>query len=242
MSSAPSVWVAGTDGCRAGWFVVLHEPATGRTRCRTVPAFHDLLALPERPRVLAVDIPIGLPERGAPGGRACDRAARRLLGRPRASSVFAPPARLALRGRTHAEAQAVQRATAPDAPGLTVQAFNLFPKLREVDAAMTPALQGRVREAHPELTFRALNGGEAVAAPKRRAEGRRLRLALLERAGFEEVAEAVEAHRGLGVARDDVADAFACCWTAGRIARGEAERLPERPPTDARGLRMEIWY
>ncbi len=43
-------------------------------------------------------------------------------------------------------------------------------------------------------------------------------------------------------APDDLLDACAAAWTAGRVAKGAAERLPETPPTDARGLRMEIVF
>ena len=41
---------------------------------------------------------------------------------------------------------------------------------------------------------------------------------------------------------DDFLDACVLAWLAGRIATGEAERLPAEPPLDAKGLRMEIWY
>jgi hypothetical protein len=34
-------------------------------------------------------------------------------------------------------------------------------------------------------------------------------------------------------------DAMAACWTAERVLRGVAVRLPARPPRDSRGLRME---
>ena len=45
-----------------------------------------------------------------------------------------------------------------------------------------------------------------------------------------------------GVAIDDLLDAMAILWTADRYATGAAERLPESPEVDERGLRMEIWF
>jgi predicted RNase H-like nuclease len=45
-----------------------------------------------------------------------------------------------------------------------------------------------------------------------------------------------------GAAADDVLDAHAVCWSAARIARDRAVRLPARPSRDARGLPMAIWY
>ena len=44
------------------------------------------------------------------------------------------------------------------------------------------------------------------------------------------------------VAVDDVLDAFAALWTAGRIARGEASTLPISPLRDSQDLPMEIVY
>jgi predicted RNase H-like nuclease len=44
------------------------------------------------------------------------------------------------------------------------------------------------------------------------------------------------------VGHDDILDAFAALWTAERILRGASHSLPERPPIDRYGLRMEIVY
>src|SRR5262245_52012138 len=95
---APAYWTAGVDGWRGGWLVVLAAAATPANRplrmsTRLCAAFEQVLALPERPLSVAVDMPIGLLDRAAPGGRGCDRDARSALGRPRASSVFSPPTR-----------------------------------------------------------------------------------------------------------------------------------------------------
>ena len=68
-----SDWVAGVDGCPAGWLVVLRrlaDPACARAHL--VRRFADVLELSEAPRIIAVDMPIGLPERSGIGGRRCD--------------------------------------------------------------------------------------------------------------------------------------------------------------------------
>ena len=79
-----SAVVAGVDGCRAGWLVVtrpLNEPAAAQVRL--VARFTEVLGLLPTPEIIAMDIPIGLPERGEKGGRTCDTEARaRLGGRP----------------------------------------------------------------------------------------------------------------------------------------------------------------
>ncbi|MDP9152416.1 MAG: DUF429 domain-containing protein, partial [Myxococcota bacterium] len=116
------------------------------------------------------------------------------------------------------------------------QAFGILRKLKEVDDAMTPALQGHVFEVHPELSFLAMSGHPAGHG-KKRAAGRTERLALLAAGGFSGVVARVA-----GAAPDDVLDAVAACWTAERLHAGAALRLPSGPPpVDGRGLRMEIW-
>jgi predicted RNase H-like nuclease len=44
------------------------------------------------------------------------------------------------------------------------------------------------------------------------------------------------------VAHDDILDGLVALWTAERIVRGEARTLPEDPPVDRYGLRMEMVY
>ena len=88
-------WVAGVDGFKSQWCVVLLSLRTEELRARIVPTFSGLLEIPERPSIVCVDIPIGLPEVTRRGGRSCESEARRLLGR-RASSVFSALGRAAL--------------------------------------------------------------------------------------------------------------------------------------------------
>lgn len=237
-------WIGGADGIRDGWFVVLWHPATGTTRRRTVDGVEALLALPEGPVVLGVDMVIGCPDRAEPGGRRCDRQARQLLGHPRGTSVFSPPAYDALQADTYEAAQRRNRASGPNAPGLSKQTFYLFPKIRALAERMTPPRQEHVREVHPELAFYAMNGDTPVAASKHSDDGRAARADLLGARGFPDVRTAIDDLRGTGVGADDVLDAHAACWTARRIHEGTAKRCPphdEPAPRNARGLRMEIW-
>lgn len=137
-------WVAGVDGCKGGWFVVLRDLKSGHTCHRLVCTFAEVVTLPERPKVIAVDIPIGLLDEAVRGGRDCDRQARALLKPPRASSVFSPPVRAALSCKTFRRAGEVNRGSDAgrcDGPGVTKQSFALFTKLREVDKRVTRALE-----------------------------------------------------------------------------------------------------
>jgi predicted RNase H-like nuclease len=237
-----TAWVAGTDGCRRGWVVSLRRKGSLEPVIRVVDTMSDVLLWNEPLEVLGIDIPIGLPERAEKGGRECDQAARRLLGQPRGRSVFSPPARPALAARTFDEALALNRKTAKSTPGtgLSRQCFNLFPKIREVDRFVTQSLPMEVVEVHPELAFYELSGGRPLTESKKSPHGLELRIELLEESLGCELSPLVEEHRSSKVARDDIVDAMAVCWTAERALEGIAIRLPSTPPRDSRGLRMQI--
>lgn len=237
-----SPWVAGVDGCEAGWVVVLRHLETGEIRSRTVGAIDALLSLPETPTIIALDMIVGCPDNARPGGRRCDQAARQLLGQPRGTSVFSPPAYDALWADTYEEALRQNRATGPDAPGLSKQLYHLFPKLREVATTITAPRQEHVKEVHPELSFYAMNGEVPIEKSKHTDGGRAKRQALLKDHGFPNVG--ADGGTPIGLGTDDLIDAHAACWTALRIHQGIAQRCPlvsDTPPCNARGLRMEIW-
>jgi predicted RNase H-like nuclease len=186
-----------------------------------------LAALPDN-AVIAIDIPIGLVDEHVPGGREVDRAARAELG-PKRSSVFSAPPRCALAARTLHDAR--RRGAR-----LTLQTLNLLPRIEDVDGVMTPELQSRVFEVHPELSFAAMAGGPAVLTPKRTAAGSKERRALLQRTGI------CVPERPAGAAVDDLLDACALTWSARRVADGIASHVPDAPSRDARGLRMELHW
>lgn len=233
------MWVAGVDGCRGGWVAVLLEAhSVRRWDVRLCSTFKHVLALDPSPAVIAVDIPIGLPETVQPGGRDCDREARRCLGR-RASSIFSPPARALLGASSYEEVRSY---------GVSWQAFGILPKIREVDEVMTPDLQRVVYEAHPELAFRRLRGAP-MRWNKKTGQGRKERVQALARAPaalFGRFGMRLEELHRLfpraHVASDDLLDACVLACTALRILRNEAMRMPVDPPVDRKGLRMEIWY
>lgn len=235
-------WVAGADGFNGGWFVVLKRPADGAIRRRRVPSLAELVDAPEAPMYIGIDMIVGLPDRAERGGRTCDQMARSLLGYPRSSSVFSPPAHAALNAETYDEARALHTGTADDAPGITIQAFHLLPKMREVDRLVTPERQDWIREVHPELAFYAMNDDRSVDASKHKPDGRQIRIDLLAAHGFADMDAILDQHTGRGVGMDDVLDAHAVCWSAERMLNGHAQRLPpEDVPVNGRGRRMTIW-
>ncbi|RWF13750.1 MAG: DUF429 domain-containing protein, partial [Mesorhizobium sp.] len=132
--------LAGVDGCKAGWIVV-HREAGTEPSVSVFPSFKLLLdALPDA--IVAVDMPIGLPDFSRRGGRGPEALVRPLLG-ARQSSVFAIPSRDALYADTgdfttveawyaaHRRASAVGIATSDPPRGVSIQAFGIFAKIRE---------------------------------------------------------------------------------------------------------------
>lgn len=226
--------VAGADGCPGGWIVV--READGRVVAERVADAAGLVAVAREVAALGVDIPIGLAEDGP---RACDRAARALLGPGRASSVFPAPVRAVLDAGDYAGACA--RSLAACGRKLTLQTWHITARIRDVDTALRdgPQLARRIHEVHPEASFHLWSGGAGLPRKKTR-EGRSARLALVEARWPGAWAEARAAHRKALVRDDDLLDAFAALWSARRIAAGTALRLPAAVMHDAHGLPMVI--
>ncbi|SBO42144.1 DUF429 domain-containing protein [Cyanobium sp. NIES-981] len=226
----------GVDGCRGGWLVITAPAlpcAAAELHWQLLESLQPALAAPGL-ALTAVDMPVGLAEAGP---RRCDQEARRLLG-PRRSSVFPAPLRPCLAASTYAEACALSAAAS--GRRLSQQAYNLLPRIRQLDGLLQaePSLRPRVWEVHPELAFRQWNGGVPMAEAKKTAAGASQRGALVE-AWLPGAAAAIRAslRRGL-VADDDILDALACLWSAGRLRRGEALTLGGDP--DRTGLPMRI--
>lgn len=231
-------WIAGIDGCRAGWFVVLaqYDGAIRQIKHTVCTNFQGVLDLQPRPSVITIDIPIGLLDTNNRGGRDCDIEARELLGWPRRNSVFSPPIRPSLLANSYEEANRIN--------GMSQQAYGILPKIKEVDDLMESQLQNRIFEVHPEVTFWAMAGGRPMDNGKKKSQGREERLRVLEDSelGTEGIEVALAKYPRKVVAHDDVLDAYAALWTAARIHDDRAKRIPENPPLDSKGLRMEIWY
>lgn len=235
-------WVAGVDGCRAGWIAAFVGPNREDIQVRVLPRFVDIFAAPEQPRVVAVDIPIGLPGQIGPQGRGPERAVRPFLG-DRQSSVFAVPSRPAVYAKDYGAACRVALETSDPPKKVSKQLFMIAPKIREVDEALRNArsLIDRVFEVHPEVAFWRLNGGRALTEPKKvkgqpYGPGLALRRTLLAGDGFSKAAAPPS-----GAAADDLLDALACAAIARRILAGVAVPFPDPPLRDECGLPVAIW-
>jgi 5-methylcytosine-specific restriction enzyme A len=235
--------VAGVDGCKAGWFAVFADVETGSLLgWELLEHFSDLIERPNRPLIVAVDIPIGLQSEASTGGRECDRAARRHLGQPRGSSVFPPPTRMALAHTdSHSAAIEANRTSSAAAIGVSRQSFDIFPKIIEVDHLLNQHSQQYIKEVHPELCFWKMNSESPTMHKKKEKSGRLERLDILENVGYGGIVEAFGEFPRSAVNLDDIIDAAAACWTALRIFKGTADRIPSNPEQDDSGLFQEMW-
>jgi predicted RNase H-like nuclease len=221
--------IAGVDGCTGGWLAAI-EASSGAILVTIVSAFDKLLANGDL-NTIVIDIPIGLMARGP---RLCDLGTRKYIG-VRGSSVFPSPLRSMLAAKNYREACAIRFEI--DGKMCSKQLWAITPKIREVDGCMSPDLQSRVYEGHPEVSFACMNEG-CLNHSKHTVEGREQRVALLEK-HFPDLRNQLVTLSALK-ADGDIIDAFACLWTARRLSRGDARRFPLEPPLDEHGLRMEI--
>ena len=248
----PAAILAGLDGCRAGWIAVHADVSGSGDRDSAMAAasvslfttIGDAAAALGPSAIIAVDMPIGLPERTSTGGRPPEKCVRPLLG-ARQSSVFAIPSRAAVYADAYSEACRIALETSDPPRKVSKQAFHIFPKIREIDALMTPQLQSRVYECHPEVALMQSNGAPAPLPKKVKSrinpDGVQWRIDFLTGLGIPPELFTGTLPRGVKHGRDDIADAAACALTAWRILEGRAIRYPHKPVYDAAGLDMAIW-
>jgi predicted RNase H-like nuclease len=223
----------------------------GQSSIRKIANLSDLIDSIPQFDIIAVDVPIGLLDCYQVGGRECDRLARRRLGQARGRSVFPAPVRCVLEALNmsplpvadkHQEACRLSRASAPHAKGISRQTFNILPKIREADDLLQacPELRPVVREIHPELCLYDL-AGRPMTHRKASQAGKDERRAALGPA-FSDL-DLIERNGGaVGLDVEDILDAAAACWSAGRLAAGLGRSLPEIVPHDSTGLPMAIWW
>jgi len=219
--------VVGIDGATSGWVAVRLVDGV-LDGCGLASDLAEIVSANEDAEIFAIDIPIGLPDRGQ---RAADRAAREFVG-PRRSSVFAVPPRAVLSRGDYAEANALSRQLT--GKGIPRQSFALRERIFEAEAI---ASDPRVHEVHPEASFRALKGSP-LDYYKKTWNGLTERIGLLADAGIQ-----LPGDLPCGIVlADDVVDAAVAAWSAQRISRGEGSTLPAADaagPAERTGI---IWY
>ncbi len=248
--ASKNVWLAGVDGCKGGW-VVAYGRLDGETqKPRFVKTLSEIIYGEERPAIIAIDVPIGLPKCSPVGGRGPEPELRKILQR-KASSVFRVPSRAAIYAGLDAELEVVRsqysaackkaRETSKDETAFALQSFYIFDKIASVDMFLRghPECVSSVYETHPELAFFYMNGFAPVLPSKKSTDGREARRRLLNAYGISD--EAVLAPPPIGAKPDDAIDSLACLVTARRIGMSFAKSHPEEDCKDECGLPIGFW-
>ena len=225
--------IAGVDGIKGGWLAVVQS---NPVEIKLLERFEDVFAEFPGLEMVGVDMIIGLPDNG--NKRDCDEQAKQLLG-PRKSSVFPAPIRRLLDCSSYNEAKNLSKCLAGKM--ISKQTFYLLPKIKELDLVVREYGQERIKEVHPEVSFRAMNSGLAMTHHKKRREGKDERRKVLAHHLGEKFVREAECQTKSKYT-DDLYDAMAALWSAQRLVEGRACTIPKTPTLDATGLRMEMNY
>jgi predicted RNase H-like nuclease len=206
-----------------GWVIL---GSSDQPVIRVEPDLRDLIAVVGEPNCICIDMPTGLPDIE----READKLARKYVGR-RGASVFMTPPRAALEAPDYEAAKGI--AVQLTGKKLTTQAWGLRHNTAEVEEIASCDL--RIREVHPEVSFRTLVGQE-LGYSKHSWNGQQLRRVALNNAGiaFPDVLS-----EGGDVPVADALDAAVAAWSARRVALQEGSSFPTKARPDQREV---IWY
>ena len=193
----------GVDGCSAGWFAVFLAESDSdecdRGNCTLEKYSWEPGVFPEfsalwdflksnyetyEPLIL-IDIPIGL-KSGGSGERLSDLGARKIL-KTRKSSIFPVPCREAVYAETYGQACEINEKLT--GKRISKQAWNILPRIRDVDGFLISSLESRgksagadesgsegvdirdlIWETGPEICFQAF-AGQPMKYSKKKEEG-----------------------------------------------------------------------
>ena len=249
--------LCGVDGCPAGWVAVWRDHSNDAPKTTVFFDVRSLIEAFPKTAIFAIDMPIGLPDFVTGGGRGPEKAVRPYLGE-RQSSVFSVPSRAAIYAEcgpfsgqadmieAHKRASMVALETSDPPRKISIQSFNLFPKIRGIDTLLREEsyLIPRLYESHPEFAFSVLNSNAPMKLPKKikgkvNPEGMEERKELLASLGLPR--EFLDQKPPKGAAADDFLDACAMLCIAGRINAGKAQPHPSPLIHDSHGIPVAIW-
>ena len=192
----------------------------------------DLLAEVADVAAVGIDMPIGLTS--GKERRQADAAARAFVGPRRGRSVFPTYPREVYAASTHDAAK--REAISLLGISIPIQAYSLGDRLLELEQAVVA--RADIWEVHPEVSFRAI-AGRHLPWPKTSWNGFHERVELLHQADIE-IPPSISDLGDAG--SEDVLDAAAAAWSAGRIAEGTATSLPAEPTQFVNDRPRAIWY
>ncbi|WP_164684062.1 DUF429 domain-containing protein [Vibrio maerlii] len=226
----------GIDGCKTGWVVWSLEG--DRPFMKLVHNLSNIESELEQ-GIAMIDIPIGFSDEKNPD-RPCDKAARKFLSPKRGSSVFPVPCREAAYAEDYQQACLINLNTV--GKKLSKQTWYILPKVREVDALLAKNTKIQLRESHPEVVFKALQG-EHLAFSKKILDGQQERMEIIARYKpdwIPTLKAALESTKKSYAAADDLIDALALLLVA--INSTQLTSLPGKHESIAADTSQEIIY
>ncbi len=228
---------AGVDACKAGWMMVKSVEET--YAFGLWEGIEDMVGQNADIQRFLIDIPIGLGSASHP--RTIDQKLRRELGK-RSSTVFNAPVRKAVYAENYAEAKAKNLSV--EGKSISIQSFNICPKIKETDEFLLQNDDIEMIESHPELCFKYLNDGKVVLSKKSTPEGAKERLAILRKYDatipklFEKILSETKRKQAK---KDDILDAICLCLV-NRLAAEKLNFLADENFTDEKEIEMKIAY
>ncbi|MDQ1253410.1 MAG: hypothetical protein QG646_2577 [Euryarchaeota archaeon] len=240
----------GVDGCSAGWFAVFLAEENDKKcewKIELFPKFPSLFDFLKKEYkledfLILIDIPIGL-KAGGSGERLSDFGARRIL-KTRKSSIYPVPCREAVYEESYEKACKVNLELT--GKSISKQAWNIIPKIREVDSYLieNEVFREKVKEVAPEICFQEF-AGFSMESSKKSLSGSLERIKTLRTVcQFTDaiVEAAFSKYRRKEVAKDDILDALAAAITAKIGYENGFEYVPCTPETDSKGLKIQMVY
>ncbi|SMO43151.1 Predicted nuclease (RNAse H fold) [Saccharicrinis carchari] len=230
----------GIDGCRGGWLFTVWK-AEGDCQLYLYPFLKDGIVHLSDATAIAVDMPMGLVSH-PDEERTCDTLIRKELGHPFSASVFNTPCRQAVYAADYTKAKHVNKELCQK--GLSVQSWNIVPKIRELDQLLNhhPSLKKTMHESHPELCFKYLNG-QPLSHKKKTCEGKDERMSLLKPhfpCVYDTFLKFRKLHLKKDLADDDILDSMILALNALQIAVGNYKQFPSDTVLDKNEIRMGV--
>ena len=222
--------VCGIDGIKGGWVIVEMEDGTF-TKARIVQT-KEIPGVIAKKDLALIDIPIGICEHT---WRNVDAQAKKLLAH-RHASVFAIPPRAVIQGVKDYK-EALNRSKKLTGKGFSKQAWNILPKIMEVEELLLSGAipPGRLRETHPELCFLTLNHSTPLPS-KHTEEGKTTRMKILQRYTTNTPVFINKISNLCGIC--DIMDAMVCALCAELVLKNGEKAIGGKK--DSKGLVMAI--
>lgn len=235
--------VVGIDGCPAGWIAIICKDSDWSYG--VFSSIEELVFEISDADYYLIDMPMGLGDNNIT--RNLDSSMKKLL-RPRHSTIFQAPCRQVLDAENYNDANRINRHIL--GKGLTIQSWNIVPKIREIDDFLrnTDTFRERFYESSPELCFAGFNDGEPLKTKKSRPEGKTERKSIISKTVSSSLStklidEILYKYRRYQVRLDDILDAFILCiagWQG--AANGFKEIINDNYPEDSFGVPLRILY